>query len=65
MMFIILFIRTFIVFTAICLFYLSLAKGPISLVVAVNGKEEINKQALFSKASAIILIVAGVILINQ
>lgn len=82
----VLFIRGLIAFTAVCLFYLSLAKGPVSLIAAVNGigpllvfiystivslfwpkfiKEELSPRILFFKASAIILIVTGVILINQ
>lgn len=82
----ILFIRTLASFSAVCLFYLALKTGPISLIAAINGigpllvfiystlvslfwpkfiKEELGLRALFSKSAAIILIVAGVILINQ
>lgn len=81
-----LFLRSLISFLAVCLFYLALKTGPISLIAAVNGigpllvfiysiivslfwpkfiKEELGSRVLFSKAVAIILIVVGVILINQ
>jgi len=33
----VLFIRTLVTFMAVCFFYLALAKGPASLVLAVNG----------------------------
>lgn len=82
----ILLLRSLINFAAVCLFYLALKTGPISLVAAVNGigpllvfiystivslfwprfiKEDLGLKTLFSKAVAIILIVVGVILINQ
>jgi len=32
-----LFVRNLITFIAVCLFYLAIAKGPISLVMAING----------------------------
>ncbi len=79
-------IRSLIAFIAICLFYLAMERGPISLISAVAGigpllvfiystamsfffphliKEEISCQALIQKSAAIILIVIGIILINQ
>ena len=81
-----LFVRNLIAFIAICFFYLAIAKGPISLLMAVNGigplfvfiyatlaslflpkyiKEELDSSTLLQKSLAIILIVIGVILINQ
>lgn len=81
-----LFARSLVAFSAVCLFYLALSRGPVSVVAAVGGitplltfiystivsllwpkfiKEEIGRRALFLKVVAIVLIVSGVIIINQ
>jgi uncharacterized membrane protein len=82
----VLLVRTLITFIAVCFYYLAIDRGPISLVMAINGtgplfvflyatlasiflpqyiKEELKSEVLFQKAVAVILVVAGVILINR